>query len=573
MTAEGMPHPAVSSRDSEIDDCRSRTVSAVSELLIHGPVFTADPGGLWAEAVVVRDSTIVFVGGLDAARAMASPDVEVVDASAGVVLPGFVDGHAHLLNMGASLMRAQLRSAASLEEISDVLQWWADANPTAERVLGLGWLFSSVPDGAPTRQMLDAVVVDRPVYLDANDLHAVWVNTAALRELGITDDTPDPVGGEIVRDADGHATGLLMENAGYHIAWPVMNAADPETDDRLLAAAIAAYLAAGTTTAVDMACNERTLGALLRAEECGNLPFTVVAHWLLNRTGDPVEELAQVAHAAQLMQRHATSRVRMTGVKLVLDGTIDGCTAGMLRPFANGAPGDMIWPRDALEPIVLAADAAGLQIAMHAIGDLAVRTAIDVLEVAAEQRAGRGDTRERRHRIEHLEYVDEADVSRLAALGITASMQPVHCDPAYLPNWVAMLGDSRADRGFAWPEFLAHGTTVAFGTDVPTAPHEPLPNMYIATTRKSRDQPDIPAYRPDWALPLELAVVLGTSQSAWASFLEHDRGMLRVGHAADITILDSNPFTSAATTLLDATVARTIVDGATVASTDPHRRT
>jgi predicted amidohydrolase YtcJ len=533
-------------------------------MLLHGRIFTADPVRPWAEAVVTRDATIAFVGDVAEARRVASPEAMVIDAGDGVVLPGFVDGHAHVINMGASLVRAALRNAATIDEICSTVADWAAANPTAPRVLGVGWLFSSVPDGAPTRQMLDAVVPDRPVYLDANDLHAVWVNSAALVELGITDDTPNPVGGEIVRDRDGHATGLLMENAGYHLAWPVMNAADAETDDQLLAAAIAAFLQSGTTTAVDMACDQRALDAFLRADARGELPFTIVAHWLINRTADAANELAQVAHAAEVMSRHRVGRVRMIGIKLILDGTIDGCTAGMLQPFANGQPGDMIWPRAALEPVVLAADAAGLQIAMHAIGDLAVRTAIDVLEAASNRRAERGDTVERRHRIEHLEYVDEADVSRLAPLGITASMQPVHCDPAYLPNWVAMLGDHRADRGFAWPEFLAHGTRLAFGTDVPTAPHEPLPNMYIATTRKSREQPEVAPYRPDFALTLEAAIVHGTAEAARASFLEHERGMLRVGLAADLVILDRDPFALAAGELLRARVLRTIVGGETV---------
>jgi predicted amidohydrolase YtcJ len=540
----------------------------MTKLLVHGRVFTADPDQLWAEAVVVADDVIVFVGDLDEARQLAGTEAESVDAGDGVVLPGFVDGHVHLMNMGASLIRAQLRDCATLADIQAELTGWATANPDAPKVLGVGWLFSSVPDGTPTRQMLDAVVSKRPVYLDASDLHSVWVNTVALAELSITDDTPDPVGGTIVRDADGRATGLLMENAGYHIAWPVMNAANEQTDDRLLAAAVDAYLQSGTTTAVDMAMDQRALDTMLRAETTGRLPFTVIGHWLIRRTGDSAQELKQIAHATRVMARHRTGKIRMIGIKLILDGTIDGCTAGMLQPFANGEPGDMIWPREALEPIVLAADEAGLQIAMHAIGDLAVRTALDVLEVAAAQRAQRGDAAERRHRIEHLEYVDDVDIARLAPLGVTASMQPVHCDPAYLPNWVDMLGDDRANHGFAWPKYLAHGTHLAFGTDVPTAPHEPLPNMFIAATRKSRLYPDVPAYRPEWALSLEDAVVHGSSASARASFLEGERGMLRPGLAADLVVLDINPFELGLERLLDARVMRTIVAGQTVFQTE-----
>ena len=536
-------------------------------LLVHGNVFTSDPSQPWAEAVLTRGDSIEFVGSLAEARALAGGCPEI-DAGAGVVLPGFVDAHAHLLSTGASLMRAQLRTAASVDDVTDLLLQWLAANPDAPRVLGIGWLFSVVPDGGlPTRQMLDAVISDRPVYLDAMDLHSVWANSAALAELGITDDTPDPIGGRIVRDDDGVATGLLLENAGYHIAWPVMNVADDTERDTQLSTALDAYRAAGTTTAVDMALDADALEALLRSQDRGELAFTVVGHWLIARTGDPADELAQIAHAAERAAAHPDGPIRIAGIKLIVDGTIDGCTAGMLRPYANGQPGELIWDGDSLTPVVVAADAAGLQIALHAIGDLAVRTAIDALEVAAARRAERGETRNPRHRIEHLEYVDEADVARLAPLGITASMQPVHCDPAIMANWEEMLGHERAHRGFAWPEYLAHGTTLAFGTDTPTAPYESLPNMYIAATRKSPSDTSIAPHRPDFALPLADSIGHATRHSAWASHMEDQRGMLRAGLAADLVILDSNPLALDAESLLSATVVRTIVGGATVFST------
>lgn len=534
--------------------------------LVHGSVFTADPSQPWAEAVVTRGLAIEFVGPLAQARAVAGECMEI-DAGDGLVLPGFVDAHAHLLNTGASLLRAQLRTAASISDVTDLLVQWLAANPDAPRVLGIGWLFSVVPDGLlPTRQMLDAVISDRPVYLDAMDLHSVWANSTALAELGITDDTPDPIGGQIVRDNDGVATGLLLENAGYFLAWPVMNAADDTERDTQLSAALGAYRAAGTTAAVDMALDSDALEALLRSERRGDLAFTVVGHWLVNRTGDQASELAQVAHAAQRMAAHPDGAIRVAGIKLIVDGTIDGCTAGMLAPYVNGKPGELIWDRDALTPVVVAADEAGLQIALHAIGDLAVRTAIDALEVAAEQRAARGDTRNPRHRIEHLEYVDEADVARLAPLGITASMQPVHCDPAIMANWVDMLGHERAHRGFAWPEYLAHGTTLAFGTDTPTAPYQSLPNMYIAATRKSPSDASIAPHRPDFALPLADSIGHATRDAAWASHMENRRGMLRVGLAADLVVLDRNPLALDAESLLDARVVRTIIGGTTVYS-------
>ena len=556
-------------------DERDRTSrpSVADQLLVVGRVFTADPAAPWAEAVVADGERIVFVGSVDEARALAGTDAIVIETS-GAVLPGFVDGHAHLLMSGGALLKAQLRPCESLEQIFSALVQWRERNPTAERILGIGWLFSAVPNGVPTRQMLDAVLPDIPVYLSAADLHSTWVNTAALTEMGIDADTPDPVGGRIVRDDAGDATGLLLEGAAIEFASPLTNRASDTERDRYLQAIIGAYLASGTTAAVDMALDGAGLEAMLRADERGELPFTVVGHWLIRRTGDTDDEVAQVRTAAEVAAGVKSPRVRVNGIKLMLDGTIDGCTAALLDPYAphavgrdaaGGAVGDLIWPRASLDPVVAAADEAGLQIAMHAIGDRAVRTAIDSLEAAAEQRAARGDTRERRHRIEHLEYVDPADVPRLAPLGITASMQPVHCDPAILANWIDVLGaDHRTRRGFAWPEYLAAGTTLAFGTDTPTANHEPMPNMFIAATRRSPVDTSLPPYIPAFALSLDKAIWHATSQSAWASFLEGERGALRAGLAADMVILDRDPFADGADTLLTTRVLCTVVAGRVV---------
>jgi predicted amidohydrolase YtcJ len=535
----------------------------MSELLLTGPTFTGDPHRPWVEAVLVRDGTIVAVGSVGEVRVATRGTPASIDASRGVVLPGFVDAHAHVLSMGAHLARCELRAAQSMTDITGLLHKWIAANPQAPRVLGSGWLFSAVPDGQPTRHLLDEIERDRPVYLDANDLHSVWTNSAGLAELGIDRHTPDPVGGRIVRDPSGSATGLLLENAAHRLAWPVMMQSDSTLQDQWLDNAIGAYHAAGTTAAVDMALDRTALHAFERRSP--DLPaLRIVGYWLINRDDDPARELAQVAEAAALARSGRDTPVRVVGVKLIVDGTIDACTAALSAPYTTGAMGELIWDRPALERVVLAADEAGLQIAMHAIGDLAVRTALDVLEEAAARRAARGDDRPRRHRIEHLEYVHEADVARLAALGVTASMQPVHCDPAIMPNWEAMLGPERARRGFAWPEYVTAGATLAFGTDTPTAPHQPLPNMYIAATRKSPGDPTLQPHRPDFSLPLAEAITHATRDAAWACFAENDFGMIRPGLSADLVVLDRNPFDGDAESLLDGQVTHTLCDGIVV---------
>jgi predicted amidohydrolase YtcJ len=524
-----------------------------------GRIVTGDPGNPQAEAMVVRGGRMTFVGGAAEAAERAGPGATRRDLAGGTVLPGFVDGHAHVVMAGEALLRAPLTDAPDLAAIQQRVQQWAKENPDAPRVLGRGWLFSAVPGGRPTRQMLDEVVPDRPVYLDANDYHSVWVNSAALAELGVTRDTPDPLGGRIVRAA-GEPTGHLEETAAQQLAWEFLGAASTDADrDRALRAATAAYLASGVTSVVDMALDEHGLAAMLRAERAGRLDLRVVAHWFVHRAPDPAEHLVQVRRAAELAQRHRSERLRVTGVKFVVDGVIDGCTASMLRPYADGGNADPIWDLDALAPAVAAADAAGLQVALHAIGDRAARIALDALEHAHREN-GPGD---RRHRIEHLEYVDPADVPRLAELGVTASMQPVHADPAIRDNWAAMLGDSRAERGFAWPEMTAAGARLAFGTDAPTAPHPPLPNMFIAHTRRSALKPELPAQQPHLALPLVEAVTHGTADSAWACRAEDALGRLAPGLLADFVVLDRDPFTADPASLLEARVLRTVVDGTT----------
>lgn len=530
--------------------------------LSGGHIYTGCPDQTWAQSLVLRGDRIEFVGSDDAAGEHAGPDATRIELAGNTVLPGFVDGHGHVVMAGEATLRAHLTDAPDLTEIGDRVRTWAADNPGAPRVLGRGWLFSSVPGGRPTKEMLDAVVADRPVYLDANDYHSVWVNSAALAELGVTADTPDPPGGRIVRDPDTREpTGHLEETAAQDLVWALLAETSTDADrDRALAAAGAAYLSSGVTCVVDMAMDEHSLAAMVRAEQAGTLNLRVVGHWFIRRCPDPADELAQISRAIELAAEHDSDRLRITGVKFVVDGVIDGCTATMLEPYADGSNAGPIWDFDALAPVVAAADAAGLQVALHAIGDKATRIALDALEYA--QRVN--GSLPRRHRIEHLEYVDPSDVPRLARLGVTASMQPVHADPAIRDNWASMLGDARAERGFAWPEMTEAGARLAFGTDAPTAPHPPLPNIYIANTRRSPADPVLPALQPHLTLPLADAVRHATMDSAWACRAEESLGRLRAGMLADFVVLDRDPFEADPESLLQAKVLRTVVGGRTV---------
>lgn len=531
----------------------------MTDLYLDARIFTADRRR-WATALIVDRGRILYVGDEPTARRIAGGGAREIDLGGALVLPGFVDGHAHVIGTGEAAQQADLWGADSLEEIQRRIRAHADEHPEERRIRAYGWQHGAI-GGEPTRHLLDAAVAERPVYAMAYDFHSMWLNSAALAELGIDDATTAPAGGTIHRDADGHPSGVIDEVAMDELVHVPLDTWTTDADrDRALAAALQGYRETGVTAATDMALGDPELAALARAEDAGLLTTRIVGHWRLLPTGDDERNAAGVARAAELARIHDSDRLRVTGIKVMIDGTVDGCTAALGRPYANGTAAAPIWTLEELAPVVIAADAAGLQVAMHAIGDEAVRIAIGAVEAAV---AANGP-RERRHRIEHLEVVDRTDIDRLAALGITASMQPVHSDPAIEGNWKAMLGDERAERGWPFPEMTDAGATLVFGTDSPTSPHAPLPNMFIAATRRSALQPSLPANVPAFAVPLEEAVEHATRDAAWACRAEHRFGRIAAGLAADFVVLDRDVFAAPREELLTARVVRTVVGGVVV---------
>lgn len=531
------------------------------DLYVNGVIFPA-AGPARASALLVEGERIWYAGDAETARRIGGAGAREIDLGGALVVPGFIDAHAHVLSTGQAAEQADLTNAPDLAAIQHRVAGWARRHPGQPRVVARGWLHSSVPGGRPDRQMLDAAVAGRPVYALANDYHSVWVNTAALAELGISAATHDPAGGAIARDPrTGQPTGHIDETAMHRLVLPFLDAADTDADrDRHLARALGGYRACGVTGVTDMGLDGPSLDAMSRAEEAGALTARIAGHWLIGREDDPAARLAQVAHAAELAARHQSGLLRVAGIKIVIDGTVDGCTAALGKPYADGSLPGPIWDPAALDPVVTAADAAGLQVAMHAIGDEAVRIAIGAIEAAV----GANGPRDRRHRIEHLEVVAEADIARLAALGITASMQPVHADPAIQANWRSVLGDDeRVSRGYPWPEMTRAGAVLAFGTDSPTAPPQPLPNMYVAATRRSASGQDLEPNNAGYAVPLASAIRHGTCDAAWACGAENDQGRLAGGLLADFTVLDRDVFERPAA-LLGARVLRTVLGGRTV---------
>lgn len=514
------------------------------------------------EAFAVQDGRFRSVGSLAEVRQSIAeaPDPMEVDLDGAVVIPGIVDSHSHLRQFGESLGHLELSGCDSLAGIQDAVRAAIAEAPERPRIIGKGWLFSAVPDGSPTAAMLDPVSGQTPVYLFANDFHSAWLNNAALLESGIDRETPDPVGGEIARDPAGAASGMLWENAFLELCLGSLErfkTTPGNAED--LRAAFSAYAASGVTAAMDMSLAEADLEALdmLLAEQDGVLPLRVRGYWLVTPAEDHAAHAAQIRRAAELAANRKSPYFSVVGVKFIVDGVIDSCTAAMVEPFANGALPEAIWRAEYLSPAVVEADRAGLSIALHAIGDDASRIALDALESAVRSN---GDI-PRRHRLEHLETVTPENIERLVRLGVVASMQPVHADPAIQENWRKMLGDHRVERGYPLAEIERAGARVALSTDAPTASHRPFDNLYTAITRKSPGHPELPANLPGMVISASRALAYASYGGAYSCGEESEFGSIEAGKFADFTVLDRDPTAVPPEELLGIRVLLTVVGG------------
>ncbi|KAI1348512.1 amidohydrolase 3 [Xylaria sp. FL0043] len=509
----------------------------------------------FAECMLVDGAGRIVHVGSSADEQIRQAEAEGVtknDVDGRTVLPGFIDGHMHLLIMGQSLQKAGLETCKNFEDIRKTLKDFAEAHPSASRILAKGWM-NFMSDGKALASMIDDID-PRPIFIDSKDLHFTWCNTAALEELGVQD-MPDPEGGKIYRDENGKPTGLLAEAAAVTIVWPhIAKVAPMEEKLAAVRGAIQAYNAVGYTGLIEMAMDENgweVLQTFRKQEAC---PMRFAVHWLIVPRKSEAENLAQVDRAIELNRQFnekTTPNCRVVGIKVIGDGIVDGCTAALTEPYAsNGVTTKPVWSLEELGPVVKKADAAGLQCALHAIGDRTIKIAIDALE----QNAMPG----RRHRIEHLELASPEDAARLGKLGITASIQAVHADPAILRAWPTLIGPKRCERAFAYSEFARGGAVLALGSDAPTAPHAPLTGIYTATTRRSAREPELEdRVNPHFALELAAAIAAGTEGSAHSCFMEW-AGKLEAGRSADFAVVDMDWSTDK---LLQAKVVQTWFEG------------
>ena len=531
----------------------------VDLIITNGRVYT--PAGATAEALAVRGNKILRVGSNREIKRLRRPSTVSIDAHGAAVVPGFNDSHSHLLSGGLSLSHLDLLGATTFEQLQTAIREFAAAHPDREWVRGRGWYYEPFPGGLPTRQQLDALIPDRPAYFTAYDGHTGWANSKALALAGITGRTPNPPNGVIVKDPrTGEPTGVLKETAMGLVGKTL----PPATrDDRL----------EGLRQAIDLA---HSLG-VTSVQNAGGQPEDLDLYDALRTQGELDLRVYQALSAAPTfadadLARFDAVRVKFpddpvlkTGaVKIMLDGVVESHTAAMLAPYANRATkGHLNIPPADLNRIVALLDRQGWQVMIHAIGDAGIRTALDAFEHAAG--VNPAPARGRRHRIEHIETLDPADLPRFAALGGLAAQQPYHGTPS--PNqivvWKGNLGEPRASRAWLYKSLLTSGARVVFGTDWPVVGMDPLPGLHVATTRTSLDGEPAGGWLPDERVTLGEAITAYTAAAAWASFDEQRKGTLAAGMLADIVILTSDIFAPGAK-VMDAKVSRTIFDGRVV---------
>lgn len=520
-----------------------------------GPSVSSDATTTFHSSMVIEDDHIQYVGSelSEQSKQAKYSGASIIDLQNRIVVPSFIDAYVHILHFGLSLEKVDLKQCQSLEEIRLTIKQYATSHPEAPRILCKSWRYSST-DGVALASMIDDLD-ERPILIEASDLHSTWCNTSALKELQV-DPLPNPPGGTIHRDEAGRPSGLLAEAAHFDLVWPFIARVTSRGEKlKALQSAMTAYTSAGYTGLVDMAMDEDTWDVLREFYTNQKPSIHIAAHWLIPYTDDHDAMFRYVERAIVLNQEFNINSSRtcyIAGIKLIGDGVIDGCTAALHQPYSStGSNVDPIWPQEAMLAVVQRADAAGLQCAIHAIGDRTVTQAIDVLARVANPSG--------RHRIEHLELTTVEDARRLGALGITASVQPVHLDPAGFASWPRLLGQHRCKRAFAYKEFLEGGAPLAFGTDAPTARHLPLPNLYNATTRRSAHQPEsTAAVNEQYGISLATAVIAASTGAAYSCRADHWTGQLKPGYAANFVVIETDWDPAS---LLQSRVCQTWFDG------------
>ncbi|WP_327358588.1 amidohydrolase [Streptomyces sp. NBC_01304] len=540
--------------------------SAPADLVFTGgPVHTLSPARARATSVAVRGERIVAVGH-DEVRELIGPGTEVIDLAGKLLIPGFQDAHVHPVGGGIELGQCDLSGATTREEYRQRITAYAQAHPDDEWIIGGGWAMEAFPGGLPTAGELDAIVPDRPVYLVNRDHHGAWVNSRALDRAGIDARTPDPADGRIEREADGTPTGMLQEGAANLVGVLLPQLTLEQRIAGLLRAQELLH-SLGITAWQDALLGEHAnltdpTDAYLATAADGRLTARVVGAlwWDRARGTEQIDELIARREAASV------GRLRCTSVKIMQDGVAENGTAALLGPYLDGCgctsdnTGISFVPPQDLQKYVTALDAHGFQVHFHALGDRAVREALDA--VAAARRAnGFSDTRPH---LAHLQVVHPDDIGRFRELGASANLQPLWAahEPQMDELTIPFLGPERSAHQYPFGALLRSGATLCAGSDWPVSSPDPLQGIHVAVNRVL---PEAPAgtgvFLPGQRIDLGSALAAYTAGSAYVNHLDAETGTIAPGHLADLAVLDRDPFAGPVEEIGATRVEQTFVGG------------
>jgi predicted amidohydrolase YtcJ len=535
-------------------------------LLTNGHIYTSNPAQPWARALAIQGDKIIAVGSEGEVRKLRGAATQVIDLGGRMALPGIIDSHAHFLSGSLALDEVQLDDAATLEEVKRRLRDYAAAHPERAWVLGRGWYYDVFkPALLPSKQILDEIIPDRPVVLTCFDGHSVWVNSRALALAGVTKDTPDPVEagvkvGIIVRDpATGEPSGVLKEAAAGLVRRLIP---EPRREEKLQALRRGLKEASrrGVTSVVNATGSLEEMELYDELRRRGEL--TVRTYTALEM--EPVLTEKLLATYEEARQRFHDEWVRAGMIKVFMDGVVESHTAAMLEPYADDAKlaGSLNYTPEQFRKNVLELDRRHFQIMTHAIGDRAIRTALDAYASAAQAHG----PRDRRFRIEHIEITTPADIFRFGRLGVIASMQPYHCYPNTdtVETWGRPIGPKRLPYAFPWHDLLTAGAKLVFGSDWPVVSIDPFIGIQNAVTRQTDAGQPPGGWVGRQRITLEQALAAYTRDAAFAEFEEKQKGSLAPGKLADVAVLSQDLFAIPPLKISQTTVLLTVVGGKVV---------
>ena len=539
-----------------IADDFSRTSPAADLTLINGRLWTGNKAQPWSEALASRGERIVAVGSNDEVEKLVDSKTRVIDLQGKLALPGFIDSHTHFIEAGFHLLSVDLRDATTPEEFARRIGNHAANEPVGRWIRGGDWDHERWPGAAlPTKELIDFITPEHPVFVSRLDGHMGLANGVALRMAGITKETPDPPGGTIVRDPKtGEPTGILKDDA-QGLVYRVIPEPTDASRDEALKASLSEAARLGVTSIQDIT-PWQDYDAYRRFRDVGLLTVRVYARTPMSRWKRQADTVAR--------QGAGDDWLRLGGLKAFMDGSLGSTTALFFEPFddapnTSGLMVDDNIPEGKLRQNIRDADKAGLQCSVHAIGDKANNIALDYFEGVAKENG----VRDRRFRIEHAQHLIPADISRFGKLGVIASMQPYHAiDDG---RWAERrLGPVRIKSSYVFRSLLDTGATLAFGSDWYVAPLSPILGIHAAVTRETIDGKNPGGWIPEERISIDEAVRAYTTSGAYAEFSENNKGSLEVGKLADVVALSQDIFQIDPGEIQKTKVIHTIVGGEVV---------